>query len=337
MTRFKTALLKVPALLFFAISLLACQADIEFTVEQKLDRRGNDYATLTWDVQPFGSITPSRVTLEPGFGDVDFSGSVDVFPTETTEYTLTVYAEYEDGGIANTVRTDIVYVGPWVDYDLFTDTNFRACLEEAGYTHIEQFISVVCTDRNINSIAGIEQLTDAQVVTLDLNNISDLSPLAGLNKVHTLSITNNNLTDISSLPTLPLLTNLVLFNNAISDVSALALNPQLLNLAINDNQIADTQQFAPLVNLTNLTVANNNIVDISGLGVLTALEVLNARNNRLDIGVWDLRFLESAYLIDLRDNPDVNCLEYANLIVILGTAVLFNDCSFFPPEEEATP
>lgn len=323
-------LIRLPVVFIFIFALFACQADIDFSVEQKLDNQGNDYATLTWNVQPFGTITPTRVVLEPGFGDVDFSGSVDVFPTETTAYQLTVYAEYEDGGIANTVVTKKVYVGPSVDYDLFTDQNLRNCLENSGFTHIEQFESVLCTDLNIQSIQGLEQLTNTKIATLDLNNISDFSPLAGLDKLHTLSLSSNNIDDLSSLPNLPVLDSLVIFNNAIADISPLALNAQLTNLAINDNQIVDTQQFGPLTNLTNLTVMDNQIEDIAGLSQLTALEVLDARNNALTAGVWDLRHLTSAVLIDLRDNPNVNCLVYANLLYTLGSAVLFNDCSLLP-------
>lgn len=333
MLRLRLPAVKLTALLVLVFSLLACQADIEFTVEQKVDRNGNDYATLSWDVQPQGSITPTRVTLEPGFGDVDFTGSVDVFPAETTLYTLTVYAEFEDGGIANTVKKAHVYVGPRVNYDLFTDSNLRACTEGTGFTHIEQFKTLICTDMNIQSIQGIEQLTDLQVLTLDINQISDLSPLASLDKVHTLSLTNNQLSDISTLPAMSALTNLVLFNNNISDITPLLENPQLLNLAVNNNQISDAAQFNILTNLTNLSIANNQIEDISPIGNMTQLQVLDAQNNQINTGVWDLRTLENAVLINLKGNGDVGCLEYGNLLLILGTAVLFDDCRFPPPEE----
>ena len=210
---FCCALGKLPArfcLILLLLNLSGCQADIEFNIEQKVDSEGADYATISWDVQPSGTVTPSRVTLEPGFGDVDFSGVVDVFPTQTTEYRLTVYAEYEDGGIANTVVRGNVYVGPRVNYALFTDPAFRECVAANEFTHVEQFTALVCTDRNIESIQGIEQLTELRIITLDINAISDLSPLAGLDQVHTLSVTNNGLSDLSSLPHLPALENLVL-------------------------------------------------------------------------------------------------------------------------------
>ncbi len=328
MNLFNRRLLRLPAVFMFAMVLFACQADISFDAEQKRDNQGNDYATLSWSIQPVNNIIPTKVELEPGFGEVEFIGSVDVFPTETTTYTLTVHAEYESGGIANTVLTKTVYVGTWVDYDLFTDSNLRECLESSGFTHVEQFENVICTDRNIESIQGIEQLTNAQVVSIDLNNISDFSPLAGLNNLHTLGLSSNNISDLSSLPTLPALKNLVLFSNNITDISPLAENPQVENLALNNNQIVDTQQFAPLTNLTSLTVANNQITDIAGLSVLTSLQVLDAKNNLLTDGVWELRTLTSAVVVDLRDNPEVSCLTYANLLFTLGSAVLFNDCSF---------
>lgn len=319
-------------LLLLLATLTACKADIDFTVEQKVDNEGNDYATLSWNVQPIGSITPTRVTLEPGFGDVDFTDSVDVFPTETTRYTLTVFAEFEDGGIANTLTNKYVYVGPRVNYDLITDTNLRACTEGTGFTHIEQFDSLICMDMGIDSVQGIGQLTDLKVVTLDLNNISDFATFADLEQVHTLSLSNNNIGDLSSFPYMPALTNLVLFNNSIENVLPLSVNPQLQNLAINNNQISDAYQFLGVINVTNLSIAGNEIEDITPIGNLTALQNLDARNNRIETGVWDLRTLENAALIDLRGNGGVKCLEYANLFFILGTAVLFDECEYPPPE-----
>ena len=200
MTCFNSRYTQLFAVFSLILTLVACQAEIDFTIEQKIDSSGNDYATISWDVQPQGDVTPTRVTLEPGFGDVDFTGSVDVFPEETTQYRFTVYAEFPDGGIANTVVKGTMHVGPRINYDLFVDPQFRACVESTGFTHVAQFTTLICQDRGISSILGIQQLTNLQIVTLDLNNIEDLSVLSSLSKVHTLSVTNNELEDISSLP-----------------------------------------------------------------------------------------------------------------------------------------
>ncbi|MCG8314278.1 MAG: hypothetical protein MI976_13805 [Pseudomonadales bacterium] len=336
MTCFNSRFTQLGAVFSLLLCLVACQAEIDFNIEQKIDDNGNDYATISWNVQPQGDVTPTRVTLEPGFGDVDFTGSVDVFPDETTQYRFTVYAEFPDGGIANTVVKGTVYVGPSINYDLFVDPQFRACVESTGFTHIQQFSALVCQDRGITSILGIEQLTDLQIVTLDLNSIEDLSPLAPLSNVHTLSLTNNELDDLSTLPYMESLTNLVLFNNHIEDITPLAANPQLLNLALNHNDIVDVEQFGFLTNVTNLSIAHNAIEDIAPIGLLTQLQNLDASYNALQRGVWGLRTLTNTSVIDLRGNGDVKCLEYANLIYILGTAVLVNDCTFPPPEETST-
>ena len=128
----------------------------------------------------------------------------------------------------------------------------------------------------------------------------------------------------------------MLFNNAISDITPLAANPQLQNVALNHNAIVDAEQFAFMTNITNLSIAHNDIEDIAPIGLLTQLQNLDASYNALTRGVWGLRTLTNASLIDLRGNSAVKCLEYANLIYILGTAVLVNDCTFPPPEEETT-
>lgn len=142
------------------------------------------------------------------------------------------------------------YVGPRVNYALFTDPACRDCVATNEFTHVEQFNALACTDRGIQSIQGIEQLKELRIITLDINTINDLS------------------------------------------------------------------------------VKYNQISDIGAIGQLNTLQNLDARNNNLQYLVWDLRTLDSAVLIDLRSNPDIKCLEYANLMLVLGTAVLFNECTY---------
>ena len=316
---------------WLAILLSGCHPDVSFESEAKVAEDGSQYGTLTWSISEnsSGSTVPTSATIEPGIGDVDFEGSIDVFPETTTTYTLTVSALQSSGGLWTSTHKETIHIGPRVDFDLFSDTNFRACVEETEFTHIEQFKILVCTNKNIVDLAGIEQLTDLTTLTLDINNIVDFSPLAALENVNTLSITNNNISDLSSFPLMPGLTTLVLFSNAITDITPLANNPQLLNLAVSNNQISDSTQFSFISNLQSLTVQNNMIEDISGLSAMTELLALDASDNQINDGVIELQTLTKAHLVDLRGNGDVKCLEYANLVFALGTAVAFDSCKLF--------
>ena len=179
----------IALILIGVLFLTGCTPEVIFEGESLVDDEGAQYGTLSWSVAPSagGSTVPTKVTIEPYIGEVDFTGSINVQPEETTTYTLRADATTVDGGIWNTISKVTIYIGPRVDYSLFDDVNFRACLEDAGITHIVQVTTLLCYDRDIDNIEGIQQLTGITTALLDLNNITDFSPLGSLSALQTLS------------------------------------------------------------------------------------------------------------------------------------------------------
>ncbi|OUS25176.1 hypothetical protein A9Q99_21470 [Gammaproteobacteria bacterium 45_16_T64] len=310
--------------------LTGCNPEVSFDGYSLVDDEGVQYGQLEWTIaaNAEGTTIPVRVTIEPDIGEVEFLGSARVYPQETTTYTLKAEAERTDGGFWTTITNVTIHIGPRVDYDLIEDSNLRACLEETNFTHIEQFKTLLCFDRGIESLEGIQQFTQFSSASLDQNTISDYSPLSALQELHSLSLTSANIVDLTGFPYIPSLTTLVLYDNQISDIRPLESNSQLLNLTLNSNKITDTQQFESLQELDSLLLKNNLIDDASGLAFNTGLIALDLSNNLIENGVIELQTLTNAIGIDLRGNKPTHCFEYAQLFLKLGPVMLFDQCTF---------
>lgn len=322
--------LKTLGLLASICLLAACHYGVTFEGESLINSQGQEYGQLSWNItsDENSSYIPQRVTLEPGFGEVDFQGSVTVFPEETTTYTLTVEATRTDGTTWNTSRTVTIHIGPRVNYSLFTDTALRVCAQETGFTHIAQFKSLLCYDKGIRQLNGIEQLSELSYLGVDYNAITNYSPLLSLEKLTTLSASDNGIEQVSGFPVLASLTTLVLSNNRIIDPSPLSALPNLTHLTLDRNQISNASTLAGFTQLTSLFLQNNRLSDVAALGTLNQLDALNLQYNGVRYGIPSLGLLRGIFALDLRNNPDASCLQLSTLYLVLGPALLTNGCRF---------
>lgn len=313
------------------LALCACKPTIRFTGESILDEQGSEYGLLEWNItgKETDEFQLTGVRIEPGIGAVEPQGSIEVFPSQTTTYTLTAYAIGPNNTVFNDTRSVTIHIGPRVDYGLIADANLRSCLQETGFTHVEQFIAIYCVERGIRRLAGIEQFTDVQSAALDFNQLENLAPLTALPRLNLLSVSSNGLTRLDALAASESLRNIVAVNNRIVDVSALAGMPQLLSLGLDNNQLPDTAGLEALTGLQALSLTRNQITDVSGLAALTQLRALDFSNNPVTTGVPALRTLTQAVAIRSEGNGRVRCLDYANLVVALGPVVIFNQCRLF--------
>lgn len=320
--------LKTIGLLASICLLAACHYGVTFEGESLIDNDGQEYGQLSWSItsDDDSNYIPQRVTLEPGFGEVDFSGSVNVFPEETTTYTLTVEATRADGTAWNTSRAVTIHIGPRVDYALFTDNALRTCARETGFTHIAQFKSLLCYDKGIRQLNGIQQLRELTYLGVDYNAITDYSPLQALENLTTLSASDNGVEQVSGFPVLPSLTTLVLSNNRITDPSPLSALPHLTHLTLNRNQISSASTLAGFTQLNSLFLQNNRLTDVGALGTLNQLDALNLQYNGVRHGIASLGLLRGIFALDLRNNPDASCLQLSTLYLVLGPALLMNGC-----------
>lgn len=317
--------------LFALVLLASCKPVISFTGESRLDEQGNEYGVLDWRItgKDTDDFQLTGVSIEPDIGAVEPSGSLEVYPAQTTTYTLTAYSLGPNNTIYNDTRIVTIHIGPRVDFDLVEDAALRACLEDTGFTHIEQFTAIYCVEHGIESLAGIEQFVAAQSASLDFNRIDDLSPLTALPSLGLVSITSNDLVSLDSLASSSSVHSIVAFDNAISDVSALASMVQLRSLVLDDNQLDGFSGLETLTMLQALSVKSNGLTDVSGLASLTGLRALDFSYNPVTTGVTALSSLRSAVAIRSEGNGSVRCLDYANLVLALGPVVIFDKCRFF--------
>ena len=319
----------VPLLLLFLLT--SCKPVATFTGQSLLDDQGNEYGLLSWSITGKDSdqYQLSGVSIEPDIGAVDASGSLEVYPTTTTTYQLTVYATGPNNTVYNSVYHATIHIGPRVDYDQIQDTGLHQCLEKTGFTHLEQFDAIYCVGQNIHSLAGIEQFSMTQSVSLDNNRIGDLTPLASMPQLNVVSLSNNGLTGLDTLAGSTSIHNIVAFHNQIADVSALTAMPQLLNLSLDENLLTDADALAGLAQLQGLSLARNQITDVTPLGSLTGLLALDISDNGVASGIPALKTLTRASVIRSAGNNQVRCIDYANLILALGPVVIFDTCKLF--------
>lgn len=317
---------------FFTLVLLAsCKPVISFTGSSLLDEQGNEYGVLSWHItsKDTDDFQLAGVTIEPGIGAVEPVGSLEVYPAQTTTYTLTAYSLGPNNTIYNDTRSVTIHIGPRVDFDLVEDPALRACLEDTGFTHIEQFTVIYCVARGIESLAGIEQFVAAQSASLDFNRIADLTPLAALPNLGIVSITSNDLVSLDALASSSSVHSIIAFDNAIADVSVLAGMSQLRSLVLDDNRLDDFSGLETLTMLQALSVKRNGLTDVSGLANLAGLRALDFSYNPVTTGVPALSSLRSAVAIRSEGNGSVRCLDYADLVLALGPVVIFDKCRLF--------
>lgn len=327
---FLTSLFRCSILLLL-LPLTACRPTITFTGESVLDGQGNEYGRLEWRVtgKDTDEFQLTGVTIEPDIGPVEPSGVLLVYPSQTTTYTLTAFSVGPNSTVYNATQSVTIHIGPRIDYRRIMDRQLRTCLQSTGFTHVAQFTAIYCVDRGIVRLEGIEQFTEAQSVSLDLNRVQDLTPLAALPRLNLVSVSSNQLTRLDGLTGSASLRNIVAMNNQIDDVAALAAMPNLVSLVLDNNQLFDTVGLESLTALQGLSITRNQIVDVSALAALTELRALDFSHNPVTTGVPALRSLTKAVAIRSEGNRGVRCLDYANLVLALGPVVIFDQCRLF--------
>lgn len=317
--------------LLLCACLSACGPRTEFQAESILDNNQQEYGVLHWNAQegPVDGFTIETITITPDIGAVGFSGSITVYPTQTTTYRMQVETVDNNGLVYHYTRSATIHIGPRADFDLVQDPALRQCLEENGFTHLEQFNVIYCLDRGITQLEGIQQFQLTQSVSLDNNQLTDLTPLTALPQLTTLSVSGNGLTGLGSLMASMSVHNIAAHNNALTDVTALGMMPQLLSLTLDNNQISDPTPLSSIPTLQGLSIRFNQITDAATLAGNTELLALDISDNPLTSGITALDTLTKASVIRSENNGGILCLDYAKLVLALGPVVLFDRCRLF--------
>ena len=100
---------------------------------------------------------------------------------------------------------------------LLADPNLQGCLNQTlSSSQLEDPADITllaCPSAGIESLVGIQNLSNLEQLDLSDNAITDLSPLAGLKKLRVLSIPNNDVRSVTALMGLPILRFVTLQGN----------------------------------------------------------------------------------------------------------------------------
>jgi Leucine-rich repeat (LRR) protein len=179
----------------------------------------------------------------------------------------------DDGGSAGSVvwNTCFVDVAMSSVFANISDTALAACVREhvANMTVVSELTTLNCSNRGITNITGIEQLQMLRSLDLSGNGISNFTPIQGLRNLTALNLNSTDINTISSLLNLKNLQQLHLDSTQLTSIG-----------------------FDGVSSATNLSDS------------LTSLNILSLRFNKLSNGVFTVRTLSNARLIDLTCSPD---------------------------------
>ena len=203
--------------------------------------------------------------------------------------------------------------------DDITDANLKKCIQEDDeYENgIENITNLVCYDKNINSVAGINQLTNLEYLDLDKNNLSsfDINSLPNLNY---LDLSENNFSSInlgssSSLESLKLSSN-NLSNIDVSNLSSLKL------LYIHANKNIKSLDLSHNAELTELYASDLTSVDLSHNPNMKSLYVPDIPSVKLHSNAKIERLLVTYKYLN---NYNVNSMSSLNTLKINDNKTIY--------------
>ena len=159
-----------------------------------------------------------------------------------------------------------------INFSAITDENLANCIKENEITHTGVQV-LVCADKDIQSLDGIEQFSNLRVVYLSNNNIQNIQPLTKLPKLFSLDVSNNKLQSLNGLESLSVLNKLNVSSNKLTDADVLQEVKSLKKLYISNNQLQSLAFITRLNSLENLDAEGNQR---SGLPTLpTGIKTFN--------------------------------------------------------------
>jgi len=236
--------------------------------------------------------------------------------------------------------------------DVFPDPALAACVaaaldladpqDEVADAALADVRSLACDGdaggSPVQSLAGVERLTELASLGVTEGAVTDLTPLTGLPRLNRLTLTNNAIQDLTPLAGLPVLTDLGLSGNRVDDVTPLATVPTLAFVGLSRNEIRDVTPLGSLPALAELALDENQVTDLAGLAgspvdrlslagngvsdlspaaTMPDLRVLDVTRNQ----VGDVAALAGADLLEelwLSENPVVDVTPLLSLPALTG-------------------
>lgn len=136
---------------------------------------------------------------------------------------------------------------------ILADLQFQACLDEAiqanGWTQTEEVMELVCPNRNIEILEGIQFFINLAKLDLRGNQVFIPSPLEQLQQLKILDLSDNKLFDVYLLQMLHQLTQLNLSGNKKLQAQEIQMviqaNPGLTHIGIGGIAMGDLSWLPP--------------------------------------------------------------------------------------------
>jgi protein phosphatase 1 regulatory subunit 7 len=158
------------------------------------------------------------------------------------------------------------------------DKNLQTCIAEAiqknSWQTIKDITRIECHSKNIASLAGIEQFTDLQKLSLYNNQLTQ-ADIGNLSKLRHINLAKNKISQVN-LHELPALEELYIFGNKLTQFNLTAL-PKLKLLKFNDNQIT-VFTYKDLPALEKIYMFNNLVAHVD-IYHLPKMHYMDARQN----------------------------------------------------------
>lgn len=246
--------------------------------------------TLTVKIEGEGVVTPSVGT--------HYFQKDEIIVVRAESASLWVWAFKEWKGDVSSKRQEVEIVmdrdktitAVFTETVEFEDTHLEEVVREAigifeGVIYLDEvrdLYELVASNRDIESLEGIQYLRNLRMLNIRSNQIQDLSPLEGLTRLESLSFWDNQVDSISPLKNLISLRSLSFWNNNVRDLTPLRECISLERLIFENNQVVSLAGLEKLTNLQWLWFDNNQVRDIKLLENLTDLSLLYFPNNEVE-------------------------------------------------------
>jgi Leucine-rich repeat (LRR) protein len=195
-----------------------------------------------------------------------YSASVVLHPSSLcVDHGAAAVASFADGAVEQALRTSLGL----------------ASGEEITCGDLPALTRLSVHGRGVESVLGLQNVTELESLALGNNDIQDLSPLSGMSSLKELFFENNAVTDLGPLADLTGLTWLGMANNEVADLSPLSATTQLVHLTIVNNSVVDLGPLSGNTGMTHLFVSGNRIEDLSAVAGMASLNLLWASSNEI--------------------------------------------------------
>lgn len=214
------------------------------------------------------TVLPRITQNNPSQGSEDLVVTIGdtTYPLTTTELYLTGSPDYTSRYRKELEFTQVSYL---------SKSDWSALCQ---LTNLKKLSVVGC---QLESISGLEALSELEVLDLSDNEISDVSALSEMDGLMELYLADNELDTVEQLAPLTSLVYLDVSGNQISDLSTLSGMTRLSTLYLQENQISDLSPLSAMTDLATLDVANNHLDSLKELYSLQKLRMLYVDGNSL--------------------------------------------------------